>query len=693
MKILSIDLGSYKTVLASSDTSAGEIILSRTGGRSTKMAIDYRNKIRSFGNINVTCKDREKVAEAIRSEIESLAAQIAAKGAKKADVPKTSHVYGLLNHLITHYAETKNISTNELEVEIIVPCSYTELHKNILIKILELINPKIGVECISDSIALCAYYLSRRSSDVPKIVGFIDIGSDKSTLTTASIVDTEIQVIGRSTVNVGGSAITEHLLRKIYNGLDKSIPDLFSKEEFGIRNLKKIEWIKGAIFGLSSVTTQVDASYDRSVGVTITKADIEEVAGAFSELEVELRRMREQIEKQGQITENTVIDVEITGGSSKMFFIEDIIQKTLNKKPEMHLNADESVALGGVYRRLMESPFHRFRYDPVIWDTTSHPYYIKVVGSSTNPRTIMVFDKHTRYVKEMKSKVAGKKYDPKIVLLKCPKKTVKIAKIDEESVMTVYAGDYPVYSLKIKEKTVQPEDDSKTEEKKEAVEEANDEKKAVKLVISLTSTGGIHITSDDVEAFSILDEMNMIEMKRSEDRYINKERMVVEIESKINSIQTGIYNTIELLSDSLSILSSAEKATESLWEHSQTVEELAASAKTMQEVTAFEDTLEKEVSLESEWNDAGKKLSDNFTEKYGVTITPPVYPGIHRLFDIFKFMQSEVIKEMERQERQRKYQMEQEQLEEQRRLAEKKRLEEESQQQDQNAEHQQAPSE
>ncbi|KAI5191327.1 hypothetical protein NEMIN01_1486 [Nematocida minor] len=696
MKILSIDLGSYKTVVASSDTSAGEIILTKTGSRSTKMAIDYRNKIREFGNVNVTCKEREKVAEDIRKEIEELAEQMKNRGAERVKIMPTSHVYGLLNNLINNYTQAKGISSNELEIEIVVPSTYTQLHKNILIKILNLINPKVQVECITDSMALSSYYLSRRTPSSYRMVAFVDIGDAKTTATLAVIKDTNINVINRVTVEAGGRNITNHLLEKIYSGLDKSIPDLFSKKEFRVRNIKKIEWIKGAIFGLPSVSTQVDASYDKSVGVCITKADIEEVLDEFSELKKSLSLIHKEMNDESVLERynlNSEEDIEqelqITGGSSRMFIFEDLVHSIFQLKPEVHLNADESIALGGVYRRLMESPFHRFRYDPLIKDVLDHPYVILISEENAETRAIRVFEKDTIFVKEMKSKILGKKYDTSIVLEQNPRKTVKLSKITERSTITVWSGDCPVYMLKLKPTETPAAEEGAPNQKQNTPEQTpSDGKKTVKLVMSLNGTGNVEITSEDVEMVDALDMLNLATLKRTEDAYLNREKTVLEIEGKINSIQASMFESIELLGGELSTLPSAEAVMADLWERSQTVESLAASAKSMQEVLAFEESVEKKLSLEKEWNTLATEVASKVSEAHSLELSPPKYPGVLSLYSISLHMENEAQKELERRERIRKYEEEQRQLaeqrklEEQRREEEQKRAEEEQQNQD-----------
>lgn len=682
MKVLSIDLGSYKTVMASSDTSAGEVILNKVGGRSTKMAIDYRNKVRVFGNINVTCKGREKVAEDIRSEIEEFAAQIKEKekALNKLKIPSTSHIYALLSNLITYYAKSKGITTSEIEVEIVVPATYTQLHKDILVKIVNMINPKIAVECITDSIALCLYYLSRRPTEKNQLVSFVDIGDSKSTITAACITSDHLRVISRETVPVGGRNITNHLFTKIYGGLDRTIPDLFSEKEFRIRNMKKIEWIKGALFGLPSVSTQVDASYDKSVGVTITHADIKEVLQEFAEFKTKLEGCNSALQQFKKTMENKEtepeefkenIEVEITGGASRIFFIEEIIQSIFKTKPEVHLNADEAVALGGVYRRLMQSSFHRFKYDPLIEDITDSSYYILVTEKGVDTRKIDVFEAGAAFVKEKKSKVLAKKYDTTVVLKQSPRKTVKITKVSDKTQMTLFSGGYPVCRIVKK-----PAESSNTSEAP-APEEKEKDKKTVKLTVSLSCTGAVDAISDDVEIVSVLDTLNFSVLKKTEDTYIQRENAVAEIEGRVNTVQSGMFSAIELLSGDLSDLPSAESVTAELWEYTQTVEGLAATAQTLQEVIAFEETVEKKLSLESEWNKFASGVIKRFMAEHKIELQPPKYPGLLHLFSINTYAANETQKELDRRERIRKY-------EEQKQREQEEAKERQKQQEDQN---------
>lgn len=652
MKILSIDLGSYKTVLASSDTSAGDVILTESERRSTKMAIDYRNKIRQFGDVNITCKERNKVAENIRREIEEIAGIIQRNPLGKNILPSNSHIYALISNVISHYTKSRNVSMNELEVVVVVPSTYTQLHKNIIMRMVNMIYPKMGKECITDSVALSSYYLSKRSSENYKTVGFVDVGDEKSTVTVALINDTNIKILERKTVLVGGREITEHLLTKIYSNLDKKIPEIFNKDEFRVRNIKKIEWIKGAILGLPSISTQVDASYDKSVKITITQADIEEVKDKFTQFEnilvetssrlsriiSEYRMKQENTEEKYEIDED--IEVEVTGGSSKVSFIESMIHRAFNKKPEIHLNPNESIALGGVYKGLMESVFHRFRYDPFIVDFIDHPYSIVVSdGTGKNPRIIKVFEQKTNFLKEMKSKILSKKYDSKVILRHSPRKTVKISKISEDSKMIIYSGQYPVYALKLKKpaEAAQNKEEKAAHAQKKHEETAHaqtpnkpetDGKRPVKMIMKLTSTGDVEISSEDVEVVDVLDHLNFYEFKKTEDRQVQNEKLVHEIGGRVNTIQAAMFKSIDLLGGELSVLPSAEKAMTGLWEYAQKVDALASEAQTVEEVEAFSDKVEKELSVEEDWKVYSKKVTDEVAEKEGLNNLPiPAYPG------------------------------------------------------------------
>ncbi|KAH9386235.1 uncharacterized protein NEMAJ01_1131 [Nematocida major] len=676
MKILSIDLGSYKAVVASSDTSAGEIILSKAGGRSTKMAVDYRGKVRTFGNVNVTCKEREKVAENIRKEIEELAEEIKNKSKclGKVSLPAQSHVYGLLNSLITHYATSKNVPLSDIEVEIVVPETYTQLHKAILAKIVWMICPKIAVECISDSMALSAYYLSRRSTEEKVFVVFVDVGDQKTTVTSACIHSGGIQINQRRTVPVGGMQITEMIFRKIYKEIDPKIPDLFDEREFRVRNLKKIEWIKGAIVGLPSVSTQVDVSYDRSVGVTITRSDLQQLEAVFEPVQTELQAVFQSmletkalLEKEEGAENPMRIEVELVGGSSKIPLVEAMVHAATGCKPEVHLNADESVALGGVYRRLMESPFHRFRYDPLIKDILSEKYYILVEDAKTRARVMNLFDTGCRFLKETKSRIQGKKYDKSIVLEQPPRKNVKISKITETTEITMYCGDYPVYRL-LRKAPAEP-----SAENTDDTQKAPAEKKTVSLVVSLNATGGVDISSEDLEVVDVLGEVNMEKLRLAENAQIRKENAAIEIEGTLNTLQAGIFRAIELLSDELGSLPIVEEGVvDALWEYSQMVEDLAGSARTMQEVNDFKEKAAKQFdpTLSHDWDAYAEKLTAEASKAHSVEIVQPAYPGVFGLFCVKTQVEKLAQQELDRKEKIRKYQ-EQEKLQREQEMKEK----------------------
>ncbi|KAI5171384.1 hypothetical protein NEFER03_0743 [Nematocida sp. LUAm3] len=661
MKVFSIDLGGYKVVAASSDTSAGEILLDVTGGRSIKTNIDYRGKKRSFGIVGSTFKQREKVAERVIGEIEQFCEfylrNTDPEQKKEHNTP--SHVYGLLTYMVNNYLDKQNsqleqkMSVKELEMQIALPSTYTVAHQMVLSSLLS----QIGVSNLSfttDSQALCAYYLSKRAPSSYEMLLVVDIGDTKTTGTLSLIKEDHIKIISRETVGVAGSQVSQLIADIAYKRyIDTS--DLFPKKEFSVRNEKSINWIKSALSGLPEVSSQIDITHEASKDLTVSRASLEapltKIFEPVKNLLISLmQKMKNYLESSWNEETEPELTVEVTGGSSRLFFVQQLVEETCGKRPHFRLNSDESVALGGLYRGLMDSIYHRFRYDPLIEDILDHPYTLRVEHPSQAPRVITLFKEGSAFLKEPKSEMLKASYStesPKKPLN--PLKSVKVTKIFSESQMTICAGNYPIYVLK-----QLPEQNS------------SETGRTLKFSIRLNGSGGVTFSSEELEFLSIPETIDFSIVSQKEQEISQKEKETVLCENMLNAIQTSLFDEIQLLSDSsLSEMPSAQQVVDVLWEHTNT---LPANASTEKQVKAWETKIIASIpqDIQKEWQQLAEKLTRAASETEKIALIAPEFPGILHLFDINEHLNQQVEHHKE-EERKRE---EQRQREEQRRREE-----------------------
>ncbi|KAI5188692.1 hypothetical protein NECID01_0305 [Nematocida sp. AWRm77] len=701
MKVLSIDVGSYKAVMASSDTSAGEVVLMPSGSRSIRMAVDYRGKKRSFGLVGNSYKNRHLVSESIQKEVFQYAENLASTGQaipKKAD---KSPLYDMVSHLVGAYAARESVRVSEIELELIVPSTFTEVHRQILSCLVK----ETGVASVSvdtDSQALGAYYLSRCGSGQTKLVLVADVGDTKTTSTLFWMEAELIRVLGRETVQVGGSLITESLFKQLYLEV-VDVPECFSFDEFKMRNKKTVEWIKNALAGLPEIKTSVDATYDRSVNVTVKKEEVEErYLGMFAEMQRSLARLGRVAETVLAESEKAVpFEVQITGGSSRLFFVPGLVESALEGpcrdlqgqcRAQVQMNADEAVALGGVYRKLMESTFHRFRFDPVIEDQAGAEYCLDVCSPGEERRVIPLFGREDRFFKNQKAKVVGAAYDKTIKLVQPLKKVVKLSKVTKDTFIVLYCGGYPLYEVKLKEKEEEKEKE-KEKEKEECGDGVSASEEALKskrreaeapgapgegateagatispekeegegsapaslpsMVVWLNEKGCIMYKSADFELVSIVEKAGLGFGRVQDEKHTLIEAEIEAAEDRLNTCQTSLFKIVDMLSStSLKHLPSAEKISGMLTEQ---VMSMPMDVKTQAQVAEWEKAVEKAVGplVQAEWTERARATARDLSQKYSIDVQVPSYPGVLSLYPVEEYLLEKTEKEKAEADRRR----------------------------------------
>ncbi|KAI5180312.1 heat shock 70kDa protein 4 [Nematocida sp. AWRm80] len=731
MNVLAIDIGGYKAVVASSDNNMVEVVLDENDRRSTQMSIDYRGKKRSFGVIGSTYKNREKVAENIREEIARLSEEYRVKGVDY-KLEDASHLYSMINHLVNNYLRKTNQTLKNIELQLVVPDVYNEAQRRILIKLVE----QIGIvpTVVSDSQALAAYYLSRRPPQTPRCILLVDVGDSLTRLTLTVISQGVINIVSKKILVIGGRRITDNLVESIYERYIKQIPEAFSMDEFRVRNIKQINWIKNALCGLPEIKTRMDASYEQSVEVTVRREEIEqnchglfvEVPQAIEEL---VKYAKETIlnnpvtpEKETKVEE---LEIELVGGSSKYPGFTQAIQERTGIKPHVHFNQDESAALGGVCRKLMESPFHRFRFDPVIYDFTFSTYTIviedplpkeprhhreiktlvdhkarKHSGTKTKSsapessfREIQIIKPLHKFIKDTKAKLTSISYDKTVKILKSPMKSIKLTRITPESKIILFVDSYPLYCLSLAEpdntqKLTEETDTNETTSHENSPDAENTPKpgeRTVKLIAGLDSQGFLTISSTDLTITSLMSELDFSKAKSIDSKSTQTEREIVQIEDKLNHIQSTLFKVLDTISSTpLAQMPSADKIQEYIWEFINT---MPSNLSSLKEVTALEASLESSPIIDTlriEWLSLVESISKRISKEYSRPTIQPPFPGIFSLYDpetkILSEIQRQIKEEEEQQERDRLFQEQREKARLEKEAREKEELQKEANQ-------------
>lgn len=696
MKVVAVDLGRSKTVVASSDTAAGEVVLTPAGERSIEMVIDYRGKKRIFGGFGNSMKKMEQVTSELVSGFLSLAQSAIRKLGDRSTVEpqaqdiSQSDLYSMLVHLVDNYRTKYTVPLKEIQMYAILSPEYGTAVCRFLQDMFAAAG--VSLQCLPLKQALAACYLCTRSPERKKTVLFVDVGHSSLGMYLMDISKESIE--SAATVHAPvfpGRRILEAINSVLYTKV-QNMPGVFdSPRDFSVKNRKQIKWINKALGGLHEVSVQVDINHEACAEVHVSRNEVLQASGnLLEEMETQLKSIKNVFrERQAQIQETNGscnaeeaqsaadcgVEIQMVGGASRLFFVHSLIEKVFGQKPQTHLNPDESAALGGVYRGLMESPFHRLRFDPAVLDTTGEEYFLQIVSSDEKDkkRTIKLFAQGSVFYKDTKSKYAQAVYNKDTKILSTPRKSVKITKVRKDTIITLRcAPDHILARLKV----VPPEEKKRREEQgqskgpaadPEAIEEADThheknkaENKAdgkpegkpepslrtVTLVVSLDAYGFVTVSSSDVDVVYTRSLLNFEPLIRKERAALSAEHSIVQAEERLNLTQTRIFEVVEKLTEGKIPIASAQSTADTLMEK---LTVMPSSVSSLKEVTNWEADLEKEMEplLRPEWDALVQSVLVSYQASCPRPIPPAAYPGVLRLYEVEPHIQKVVEKILE----------------------------------------------
>jgi len=668
MKVLSIDLGSYKAVVASSD---GDVVLDPLESRSTRTIIDYRGKKRLFGTKMGSYKNINLVVENVQQEIADYG-DILVSSDKNVEPKEPSALYAMISYLVRNYMKRAGVAAKEIELVVVLPTMYGEVLRRILVLLAE--QTGVRASCIYDHQALLCYYLCRRTPAARKLLGIMDVGHEKTSFSLSLIEKNRIETVSHDFVYLGGRNVTEAVCEIMYRKVS-TCPDRFELGEFKARNAKGANHVKTILHGLPSVKQTVEVNYDSSVEVTITQEEVmEEVFWRFEDVVSMLQRMAEEAAalKNMEGAEDMPIEIEITGASSRLFFVEKIVEDAFGVKPQVQID-DEAVALGGVYRKLMDSAHHRFLFDPVIFDVCNDMYSLKVESPEGETTTIEVFKGGVKSVKNTKESVVGVSYDPSIKLLTPPKKVVKVPNVRKATKITVMCNELPLYEMRLAEQRAPPAKDaeagageeetsgdehegagrsgengagnsSRKESAEKEAQNGNEQKsheRTVSIAMWIDHNGYVAFESKDVEATPLLRKISFSKVRELEEAARQSELEVERVEERLNAAQTRIFDLKKALSDKdtpLGHLRSANRISEMLSEY----EFVPGDARTEKDAAAWEAKIESSIGpvVKAEWNEFASKVAHRVGKECEVALPLPAYPGVLGLLEVEERLRS-----------------------------------------------------
>lgn len=321
MEFVGIDIGTYKTTIASSKEN-GKIFVDEQGKRSIKSILELTTPIRKFGN-NITGEHEQSIDLRHRPFTNNINKNIANMTAD--DVKIDFMFYNYLNRVIK-----QNTSGNP-SICITIPCHYANKERRLSYQIAKLANLK--VEKIFNQISSIGMFafLRRQLSDSSFVV--IDFGHSKVECGYFEIQNFNFKPMNIASLNIGAQDFDEKLINIICK--KHKIEEIKLNREIIFRHLEKLK----SVLNNSKTATIPIYINDSSVTIQITQ---EEFFIACSNEIAKIKTFLTDFLK--DINYNGKDNIEFTGGNSSVKFINNILEGAFNIQSTLDLT--ESGAIG-----------------------------------------------------------------------------------------------------------------------------------------------------------------------------------------------------------------------------------------------------------------------------------------------------------------------------------------------------------
>lgn len=248
-------------------------------------------------------------------------------------------IFESVNHAEDLHESVQNV--------ISIPHSFGTSEKLLLQKAVSLTNLSVTKFVYHQSAIAKLYGIERSNTFADKelYTAFVDIGS-KGTRISIYKFNSDNQSINIEEIafaaneNVGGNAIDQKLIDKIV----KNHKIKFSKPKHYYFLLDEVKKAKEMLTLHDKQTFKFEQEENKPIMITITRNDLKE---ASKELIDVINQLSDKVLKECPVKVNTV---EFVGGSTRLFFLPDIIKPKFDVDRISHsLNADAAISMGATY--------------------------------------------------------------------------------------------------------------------------------------------------------------------------------------------------------------------------------------------------------------------------------------------------------------------------------------------------------
>lgn len=345
-KVVGIDLGTTFSAIAILDDLGNPEVLSdpENNNRITRSAVYIGREKAIVGDkaVDAAVTNKKNVIFEVKSEMENDVVWSSKEGVwieKKEKKDTKSYVPSQVSSIIL--SKLKDYTSGVKKAIVTVPAMFAEAARAATLDAAKL--AKLDVELINEPTAAVLHYANLPGSSLNGRVLIFDLGGGTFDITLAKVKGKKVDVItsvGDKTL--GGRRFDE----EIVNILDKKYKKAKGK---GLDNPQKDEKIFATAEKIKKILSNKEKTTEIIEGpkgphkIDVSRTEFEDSIDTYIE---KIKMLMEEALDRADCKPNNISQTLLVGGSTRMPFVSEIINKIMKKAPVRGVNVDEAVACG-----------------------------------------------------------------------------------------------------------------------------------------------------------------------------------------------------------------------------------------------------------------------------------------------------------------------------------------------------------
>lgn len=397
MAIIGIDLGTTNSAIAYLKNEQPEIIENREGGRTTPSIF------------HVTRNRQMVVGESAKSALISMPDHVVAEVKRAMGTDKQFHIAGesyrpeeISSHILRELKLSAEAKLGEeiIEAVVTVPAYFSDAQRKATQKAGELAGLRVDRIINEPTAAAIAYGLENMDKEQHLLI--YDLGGGTFDVSVVELFEGVVDVQASGGNNqLGGTDFDEKIVNYIVEQFEKThqinLLEDGSEQELIVRKNRLKEEAERVKKLLS---TQVSAKISipmilmkdgvpLTVDMELSRLDFEKMIKHYAESTMEVV---DQVLADAKLDVSQIDEVLLVGGSTRIPYIQELVEKKFSKTPRKDINPDEAVALGAAIQAGIKSEAISPEQGLIVTDVAPYSLGVEVVRLMNNQKVPGYFD-------------------------------------------------------------------------------------------------------------------------------------------------------------------------------------------------------------------------------------------------------------------------------------------------------------